>query len=209
MAAPTTEFRDIDITKATTALDTVGERRTEFAAGTLISTGAGNEWNFGTIDISAGAANSVVKHAQWKPTANGGNTTVDTFKIWISTAAGQPADQWGFAQAGTVFKAAALKYESGGASGILYVASATDSSYSSWAAGTYVYNPFQVATEPGSQNAYNGAGASSINITTIGTTDDVVGWEGILAVASGETTGTYKGLDSGKEFRANFKYSYS
>lgn len=207
MAAPTTGFKNIAITLATTALDTVAERRTEFSNGATISTGAGNEWNFGTVDISGGAANSAVKHAMWKVTANGGNTTVDTFKIWISTASGQPADQWGFAQAGTVFKAVALRYEAG-ANGAAYVANADATSYTNWTAAG-VINPFQVATEPGSQNAYSGAGATSVDITTIGTTEDVVGWEGYLAVAAGETTGTYKGLDSGKEFRGNFKYSYS
>ncbi len=208
MAAPTTVFKNIDPTLATTALDTLAERLTQFSSGTTISTGAGNEWNFGTIDISGGAADSAVKHAMWKVTVNGGNTLVDTFKLWISTAAGQPADQWGFAQAGTVFKAAALKYETGGTNGVLYVASATTSSYASWV-GSFIINPLEVAAEPGAQNVYAGAGGTSCDITTIGTTEDVVGWEGYLHVAAGETTGTYKGLDSGKEFRANLKFSYS
>lgn len=207
MAAPTTVFKNLSIALAATALDTVGERRTEFASGTTISTGAGNEWNFGTVDISGGAANSLVKMAMWKVTVNGGNTLVDTFILWISTAAGQPADQWGFAQGATTFKAIALRYEAG-ANGALYVANAVTTSYTSFTdAGSIV--PLQVATAPGSQNVYSGVGATSIDITTIDSTDDVVGWEGFLAVAAGETTGTYKGLDSGKEFRANFKYSYS
>lgn len=207
MAAPTTQFKSLAISLAATALDTVAERRTEFTAGTTISTGAGNEWNFGTIDISGGAADSLVKMAMWKVTVNGGNTLVDTFILWISTAAGQPADQWGFAQGATTFKGMALRYEAG-ANGAAYVANASTSSYSSWSASGAI-DPVQVATTPVSQNVYSATGTTSIDITTIDTSDDVVGWEGYLHVAAGETTGTYKGLDSGKEFRANYRYSYS
>lgn len=61
MAEPTTRFRAWPITLATTALDTAAKRLAAVAGQSIVSTGSGNELDFGTVDISAGAANSLVK----------------------------------------------------------------------------------------------------------------------------------------------------
>ena len=62
MAEPTTRFRLIPNTTATADIDTAAERLAAIAGESVKSTGAGNEADFGTVDISAGAANSGVLH---------------------------------------------------------------------------------------------------------------------------------------------------
>lgn len=192
MAEPTTRFREWPITLATTALDTAAERLAAVAGESTVSTGAGNELDFGTVDISGGAADSAVKMCAWDVTADGGNTTVETFKLWLSSN--------GWDQAGTVAKFVAL---SGGDQGTPsntenYVQNATTSSY------TFGN---MAESEPGGQNVYPSDEGSSMALST--TSDDVVFWAEYVAVAASETTGTYKGTDSGYEFQHTFKYSYS
>ena len=201
MAAPTTGFKKFARTKVATDLDTLAERigaTTGWGSAdlTTVDTGA-NPLDIGTVDISGGAANSLVFYLCWKPTANGGNTLVDNFRIWCET--GSP-DYWGFTLGTTYLKMAAMKFEAGGANGQTYVANATTASYT-WA------NINQSGA--GSQNVYSGLGGTSINITTIGTTEDIVGAALYLAVADNEVTGTYQGTTSGKEFRGAFRYDYS
>ena len=94
MAEPTARFRLIPQATATTAVDTAAERLAAIGGQSVISTGAGNEADFGTIDISGGAANSGVLTMLWDITADGGNTTVEAFKLWMSSN--------GFDQAGSV-----------------------------------------------------------------------------------------------------------
>ena len=200
MAAPTTGFKKFARTKAVADLDTLAERigaTVGWGSGdfTTVDTGA-NPLDMGTIDISGGAANSLVFYLTWKPTANGGNTLVDNFRLWCET--GSP-DYWGFTLAGTYLKMAAMKFEAG-TNGQAYVINATTGSYT-WA------NINQAGA--GSQNVYSGNGNTSINITTIGTTEDIVGAALYLAVADNEVTGTYQGTTSGKEFRGSFRYDYS
>lgn len=192
MAEPTTRFRDWPITLATTALDTAAERLAAVAGESVVSTGAGNELDFGTVDISGGAANSGVKMCAWDVTADGGNTTIETFKLWLSSN--------GFDQAGTVVKFQPL---SGGDQGSPsntenYVANAVVGSYT-WAT--------MPESEPGAQNVYPTDEGTSMTLSTA--SDDVVFWAEYVAVAASETTGTYKGTDSGYEFQHSFKYSYS
>lgn len=196
MAAPTTEFKTFARTTAAIALDTRAERLAAWTGFTAVDTGT-NPLDFGTVDISGGAANSLVFYLGWKVTANGGNTLVDNFRIWneITTP-----DYWGFTLAGTHLKSAAMKFEVGGVNGQTYVADATTSSYT--------YTDIEVAGAP-VQNVYAGDGATSINITTVGTTDDIVGAALYLAVAAAEITGTYTGVTSGKEFRGSFRFDYS
>jgi len=198
MAAPTTAFKTFDRTVALTALDTAAERISYFnATMTAVDTGA-NPLDFGTVDISGGAANSLVFYLCWKASANGGNTTADNFRVWYETTS---PDDWGFTLAGTDLKQQGIRFEASGAgSGELYTVNAVT--------GTYTWADVDVAGAP-AQNAWSGADALSVDITTIDTSDDIVCLAQYLAVADNEVTGTYTGTTAGKEFRGSFRYDYS
>lgn len=191
-ATPTTRFRLIPQTTATADIDTAAERLAAISGQSVVSTGAGNEVDFGTVDISGGAADSGVKTVLWDVTADGGNTSVDTFKVWVSSI--------GFDQAGSVVKFQPLSGADQGSPSNTenYVANATTSSYT-WAT--------MPESEPGSQNVWPSDEGSSMALST--TSDDVVMWAMYLAIAAGETSGTYSGTTSGYELQLSFKYSYS
>ena len=192
MAEPTTRFRAWPITLETTALDTAAERLAAVAGESVVSTGSGNELDFGTVDISGGAANSLVKMCAWDVTADGGNTTVETFKLWLSSN--------GFDQAGTVVKFQPL-------SGADNAAPSNTANYVANAVvGSYTWSIMPEA-EPGTQNVWPTDEGTSMALST--TSDDVVFWAEYLAVAADETTGTYSGITAGYEFRHTFKFSYS
>jgi len=198
MAAPTTAFKTLDRTTVLTLLDTKAKRISEFNGGSpefpsAVDTGA-NPLDFGTVDISGGAADSLVFYLGWKTSANGGNTTVDNFRVWYESST-----DWGFTLAGTDLKQVAIRFEAG-SNASLYVVNAV--------VGTYTWADVDVAGAP-SQNAYAGNDGTSIDITTIDTTDDIVVLAQYLAVADNEVTGTYQGTTSGKEFRGSFRYDYS
>ena len=192
MAEPTIRFRKIPLTTATTAIDTAAERLAEISGQSVVSTGAGNEADFGTVDISSGAADSGVQTILWDVTADGGNTTVETFKLWLSSN--------GFDQAGSVIKFQPVSGadQASPSSTENYVANATTASY------TWANMP---ESEPGSQNVFPSDEGTSMALST--TSDDVVMWAMYAAIASGETTGTYSGTTSGYELQMSFKYSYS
>ena len=192
MPAPTTRVRLIPNNTAVAALDTAAERLAAIAGESVVSTGVGNEADFGTVNISAGAANSQVLTMLWDVTADGGNTQVDTFKLWLNSN--------GFDQAGSVVKLIPL---SGGDQATPvntenYAVNATTASY------TFANMP---EVEPGSQNVYPSDEGASMALST--TSDDVVMFAAYAAIAAGETTGTYKGLDAGYELQMSFKYTYS
>lgn len=202
MAVPTTGFKSFSRTKAYADLDTLAERigsGTGWGSGgfTTVDTGA-NPLDFGTVDISGGNANSNVFYLTWKVTANGGNTIVDNFRVWNETSS---PDYWGFTLAGTMLRMAPIVWNGSPTYGQNYVINATT--------GTYTWSNINTAGAP-SQNAYPAGGtALSCNITTIGTTEDLVAMAMYLAVADNEITGTYQGTTSGKEFRGSFRYDYS
>lgn len=200
MAAPSTVFLDIPLATAAAAIDTVAERKA--FVGTTISTGISNAWNFGTVNISDGAADSGVKTLFWKVTAANGNTTVDNFKFWLS--------QNGFDQAGSVMKYLPITCESGGTitnNDDNYEANALVGTYSGW-----LTTP---EAEPGAQNVFCANDATSIDITgvTVNNYSDVVCVVGYFAIADNETTGTYWGRDPednpGYSLRCAFKYDFS
>jgi hypothetical protein len=191
MAAPTTRFRLIPQSTAATAIDTTAERLAAIAGSSVVATGAGSEVDYGTIDISSGAANSGVKTILWDVTADGGNTVVETFKVWMSSI--------GFDQAGSVVK---LKPLSGAdqaspSSTENYIADAVVASYT-WAT--------MPEAEP-SQNLWPSDEGTSMALST--TSDDEVMFAIYLAIADNETTGIYKGADAGYELQMSLKYSYS
>ncbi|OEU67546.1 MAG: hypothetical protein BA863_12340 [Desulfovibrio sp. S3730MH75] len=193
MAEPTTRFRLIPQSTTVAAVDTAGERLAAIAGESAKSTGDGNEADYGTVDISSGAANSSVLTMLWDVTAAGGNTTFETFKLWLSSN--------GFDVAGSVVKVQSL---SGGDQGAPsdtenYIANAVVGSYT-WA--------IMVKAEPGAINIWPTDEASSMGLTG-DTSDDVVMWAMYAAIAAGETTGTYKGTTANYELQYSFKYSYS
>jgi hypothetical protein len=192
MSAPTTRFRTIPLTTATTAVDTAAERLASIAGQAIVSTGAGNEADFGTVDISGGAANSGVLTLLWDVTADGGNTLVSNFKLWASTL--------GFTLGTSKVRLQPLSGADQGSPSLTanYVANAVVGSYT-WAdMGT---------SEPASQNVYPTDEGADMALST--TSDDVVMWAMYCAIASGEQTGTYSGTTSGYGLQFSFKYSYS
>ncbi len=192
MAAPTIQFRTFPITVAADALNTPGKRLAAIAGESAVSTGAGNELDFGDVDISSGAANSAVKMFIWNVTADGGNTKVETFKLWLSSN--------GFDQAGSVLKFQAI-------SGIDNAAPALTENYAANATtATYTFTTLPEA-EPGSINVYPTDEGSDMALST--TSDDAIMAAMYTAIADNETTGTYKGTDVGNELQFSFKYSYS
>ena len=194
MAEPTTRFRLVPQDTTVAALDTASERLAAIAGESVVSTGAGNEADFGTVDISGGAANSGVLTLLWDVTADGGNTTFETFKLWI------PAATIGFDIAGSIVKVQPLCGDDGTPVNTeKYIPNAVVGSYT-WAT--------MVESEPGAINVWPTDEGTSMGVTG-STSDDVVMWAMYLAIANGETTGTYKGTDAGYELQFNFKYSYS
>ncbi|RPI56188.1 MAG: hypothetical protein EHM49_00905 [Deltaproteobacteria bacterium] len=192
MSEPTTRFRLIPNATAAAAVDTAAERLADIASQSVLSTGVGNEADFGTVNIAAGAANSGVLTILWDVTADGGNSQVDTFKLWLSSN--------GFDQAGSVVKFQPLSGADNAAPSLTenYVVNAVVGSYT-WAT--------MPEAEPGAINIYPTDEGSSMALST--TADDVVMWAMYAAIAASETTGTYKGTDAGFELQFSFKYSYS
>lgn len=192
MAEPTSRFRTFPNTIATTAVDTAAERLAAIAGESSVSTGVGNELDFGTVDISGGAANSGVKHVLWDITADGGNTNSEDFLVWLSSN--------GFDQAGSVARYQALSGADQGSP------SNTENYVANAVVGSYTWGDMP-ESEPGAQNAYPSDEGSSMVLST--TSDDAILFAIYLAIASGETTGTYKGTDTGYELQFSFKYTYS
>ena len=191
MAEPTTKFRLIPQSTTVAALDTPGERLAAISGESEISTGVGNESDFGTIDISAGAANSDVLTMLWHVTADGGNTLAETFKLWLSSN--------GFDQVGSVCKVQPLCGDDG-------TPVNTEKYKANAGTGDYTFASM-VESEPGAINVWPTDEGTSMALST--TSDDAILWAMYLAIASGETTGTYKGTDAGMELQYSFKYSYS
>jgi len=192
MAEPTTRFRVIPNDTSADDLNTEAKRLGAISEQTVVSTGGGNEADFGLVDISEGAANSGVLTLLWDVTADGGNTAVETFKFWLASN--------GFVQATSAIKFRALSGadQTGASATENYAANATTESYS--------FADLD-ESEPASANLFPTDEGASMVLST--TSDDALMWAMYAAIASGETTGTYKGLDSGYELRFNLKYSYS
>jgi len=192
MAAPTSRFRLIPNDTAVADIDTAAERLAAIADQSVVSTGDGNEADFGTVDISGGAANSSVLTLLWDITADGGNTTIEDFLLWMNSN--------GFDQAGSVCKFQPLSGDDQESP------SDTENYIVNAVVGSYTWATMPEA-EPEAQNVYPSDEGSSMALST--TSDDVIMWAMYLAIAASETTGTYKGTDSGYELQFSFKYSYS
>jgi len=191
MAEPTTRFRLIPQATTVAAVDIAAERLAAIAGQGEVSTGAGNEADFGTVDISGGVANSSVLTLLWDVTADGGNTLVETFKLWMSSN--------GFDIAGSVCKVQPLCGDDG-------TPVNTEKYKANAGTGDYTFASM-VESEPGAINIWPTDEGTSMALSTA--SDDVIMWAMYLAIAAGETTGTYKGTDAGMELQFSFKYSYS
>ncbi len=182
MAAPTTQFHLMDETALATAYDDNAER---LGLSNEISTGDGNEWDFGSVNISGGQADSAVKVMLWKVSAWGANVQVENFRFWISTE--------GFDQAGSVLKIRTWKLD---------------------AASEWVQNPTpplageaSIPTSEPAQNVFQGGDGTTTYITT-GDDDTSEAIAAYMAIDGAETTGVYKGTDAGYEFQMSFMYDY-
>lgn len=193
MAEPTTRFRLIPNATAVADVNTSAKRIAAIAGESTVSTGIGNEADFGTIDISGGAANSSVLTILWDVTALGGNTTFETFKLWLSDN--------GFDIAASVLKVQPLSGADQGAPAL------TENYKANAGTGDYTFASM-VEAEPGAINVWPTDEATSMGVAGA-TSDDVVFWAMYCAIAANETTGTYKGTDAGMELQFSFKYSYS
>jgi hypothetical protein len=192
MAEPTTRFRLFPNDTAEADLNTPAKRLAAVTGQAVKSTGAGNEADFGTIDISAGAANSGVLTLAWDVTADGGNTTVETFKLWLSSN--------GFDQANSKIKMQPL-------SGADQASPSDTENYEADAVvGDYTWADMP-GSEPGAINVWPSDEGTSMVLSTA--SDDVVMWAMYAAIAAAETTGTYRGTVAGYELQFSFKYSYS
>ena len=193
MATPVTRFRLIPNDTATTAVDTPAERLAAIAGQSVKSTGEGNEADFGTVDISEGAANSDVLTLLWDVTDDGGNTEVSDFRLWVSTI--------DFVEVGSVIMVQPLS----GADQLSptntanYVAEATVASYT-WATMDEAL--------PVAQNVYPSDEGASM-VLAANAADDVVMWAMYAAIAAGEQTGTYSGTTTSYGLQFSFRYSYN
>ena len=192
MAIPTVRFREIPNNTPEISVDTAGERLSTISGEAVRSTGSGNEADFGVVDISEGAANSGVLTMLWDITADGGNTLVENFKLWLSSN--------GFDQAASVIKFIPLSGADQATPSDTenYIVDASVASYS------FVDMP---EAEPGAQNVYPSDEGSDMVLST--TSDDVVMWAMYAAIGDNETTGSYYGLKTDFELQFSFKYSYS
>lgn len=194
MAAPTARFRLIPQDTAVADIDSPAERIAAIAGQSIITTGAGNEVDWGTVDISGGAANSTVKTMLWDITAHGGNDTVETFKLWI------PAASIGFTEAASVVKVQPLCGDDG-------TPVNTEKYIVNGVVGSYTWATMD-ETEPGAQNVWPSDEGASMDISS-GASDDAIMWALYLAIANGEVTGTYSGDTAGKELQFSHRFSYS
>lgn len=191
-AAPTVVMRTFPRTLATTALDTAGERLAALSGQATISTGVGNELDFGTIDISGGAANSLVFYWIWHISADGGNTLAQDFRLWLSSS--------GFDQAGTKIKYQPISGADQGS------ASSTENYIQNAVTGSYTWADMATSL-PGAQNVFPSDEGSSMALST--TSDDAIMVAMYAAIASGETTGTYRGTTSNYQLQFSHRYTYS
>ena len=196
MAPPTTAFTAFtDASVTPTDVNTVAKRKGTpgLTGAEVVTTGVGNELDFGVVDISGGQADSSVRHCIWKVTANGGNTQADTWKLWLSS------NGWDIGT--TVARIQPVNGQNG-------TPSNTEAYTDTTPLATYTWIDLE-EVEGSANDLWQDDESATMDLTTIDTTDDTVFWANYVAVASGETTGTYKGTDASFEFQYSFKYSYS
>lgn len=193
MPTPTTRFRQIPNSTASTALNTAAKRLAAITGEREISTGVGNELRLGIADISTTDGNSDVATLLWDVTANGGNTVVKDFAIWLASN--------GFDDANSILKMQPLSGadQATPSNTENYVANAIASSYT-WAT--------MPEADPGSINIWPTDEGTSMDISG-GASDDAIMLAIYAFIDADETSGFYKGLTSGYELRFNLIFTYS
>lgn len=191
MAAPTTKYGDLPLATATADMDTSGERTTLLGTLDEVSTGAGNELDFGSVDITGGAADSNLKAFLWGVTSWNSNTSISNFRFWLSSN--------GFDDANTVVKWVHCALDPTSE----WVPSAVVASYAAAPNGGWATLP---EAEP-SQNVYGADGSATSIASTANDSLEAIAM--YVSVGASETLGTYKGTDSGYEFQFTLKYDYS
>jgi hypothetical protein len=203
MAEPTIRLRGFAFDETDEAINSPAERLAALGSDYPVTAGtppgAGNELDFGIIDISGGAANSVVQNIRFDITLDQGNTLIEDLKLFLLVADN------GFSATTVFFTDGGLhsSLEDPNTNTSLYVFEADDTDYSGspgWLAVP--------ATEPGSLNLYAPDDSTSLTLTGDAANDTIM-WANYLAVGGGEVTGTYVADSSGKEFRYSITYSYS
>lgn len=192
MAAPTLRARTFPISTAEAAVDTDAERIGVIAGSGVISTGDGNELDFGDVNISGGAADSLVKMLILDITADGGNDTAENFKIWASSNGLDDGD--------SVVNIQPLSGADQGTPTLTenYIVDAEVADYT-WA---------EIPSSEPATNIYRSDETGVLDISG-GASDDAIMLAMYIHIAAGETLGTYKGLDAGNEFRLSVKFTYA
>jgi hypothetical protein len=194
MAAPSIRIRTIPLDTAEALINLPALRIAPIEGESAVSSGIGNELNFGTADVSAGDKNTLVFNFHWDVTDDGGNTSISAFKWWQSAR--------GFDQAGTLVKLAAICGPE------ISTPSNTENYDVPTTTTTYTFATIP-SSEP-SQNLWAADDGASMTLTGLNDpSPDTVMMAMYVVVKSLETTGIYKGSDSGKEFQFSFKYTYS
>ncbi len=201
MAAPIIEFRQFSLGVSDTAINTPLKRVGALTGDNVIDDGGGGgaELDFGIVDISSGAADSALIPARLLFTNNSGNTLVEDFELFLLTA------DYGFTLANTDVN---MTEDGIGSS------ADTNANTQLWDdtspdIASYTWSELS-PTETGTLNLRPaGTDGTSIDITTLATTDDGILWVNYIHVEILEETGTYKAADAGKQFRYSLTYSYS
>lgn len=198
MAPPTTKFRQFpNDAAAETATDSTVKRLAAITGDSPVSQSGGEEYDFGVIDISGGQADSLVYNLIFDVDNNQSNAEISDFRIWHSNN--------GFVQGATEFNFADLSNDLDTTSPVntdSIIPSATPASYS----GFPIPLPKSL---PGAQNCHAADDAATIDISTLGTTDEAIMWAMYLDVAAAETPGTYLGTTSGFEAQHSLRYTFS
>ena len=199
MAAPTNKWRTFPLNTADTAVDTPAKRLASIASESAVSTAGGEELDFGTVDISGGANQSLVHWLIFDCDNNQSNSTMSDFRLY--------AINWGFTLGNTALKFVCVCDPD------TDTPSNCDDDYQTGATvSTYNGVGWNTATEesvPTAQNSYPADDSTTIDITTLGTTDDAIMWGLHLHVEDNEQPGTYLGTTSGYEFQIGMRYTYS
>ena len=197
MAVPTYVMRQIPNATTVAALDTAGERLAAVGSESSVNMAdppaADSPLDFGTVDISGGNTYTDVATALWHISADGGNTTAETFKLWFAVA------DRGFDDVASLAFFETLSGDDQGAPSSTenYVVDAVYTDYTGNAMPT---------TEP-AQNLFPTDEGTSMVLSTA--SDDALLWAQWFIVDGDETTGTYEADDAGYELRFTFEFAYS
>ena len=181
MGVPVSEFNQFPLMLAKTDLDSATER---LNINYPISTGDGNELDFGSVDITSGPGYSSVRAFAWQVTNFDGNSKVQNFRFWLSSNG-----------------------LTGTGSKVCYDTWTLDTDWVQNAEPGDVGSTAVPSSEPETYNVLKATGGANwfIESTANDTTQAVALY---VYADSDEPLGTYRGTDSGMELQFTFKYDY-